>query len=91
MSNVIFDIVAKISCQFLYVRKNNYNYLKCYHQFGYFLIVWDTNYDRIFKFKKNPILSLAHLKSHISLLFKELGILSLKNMYKLELLNCILK
>ena len=50
---------------------------------NYCLVLWGTNYDRIFKLKKKAvrIILLAHYKSHTSPLFKSLGILNIKDMY----------
>ena len=50
---------------------------------NYCLVLWGTNFDRIFKIKKKAvqIISLVHYKSHTSHLFKSLGILNIKDMY----------
>ena len=56
---------------------------------NYCLVLWGTNYDRIFKLKIKAvrIISFAHYKSHSSPLFKSLGILNIKDMYNIGLLK----
>ena len=60
---------------------------------NYCLVLWGTNYDRIFKLKKKAVrtISLAHYKSHTSVLFKSLGILNIKDMYNIGLLKLYFK
>ena len=47
---------------------------------NYCLVLWGTNYHRIFKLKKKAvrIISLAHYRSHTRPLFKSLGILNIR-------------
>ena len=60
---------------------------------NYCLVLWGTNYDRIFKLQKKAVrtISLAHYKSHTSPLFKSLGILNIKDMYNIGLLKLYFK
>ena len=60
---------------------------------NYCLVLWDTNYDRIFKLKKKTVrtISFEHYKSHTNPLFKSLRILNIKDMYNIGLLKLYFK
>jgi len=60
---------------------------------NYCLIVWGTNYDRVFKLQKKAIrtISLQHAKSHTSPLFKSLELLDVRDMHTVHLLKLYYK
>ena len=74
------------------ILKTIYSSLIEFH-INYCLVLWGTNYDRIFKLKKKVvrIISLVHYKSHTSPLFKSLRILNIKDMYNIGLLKLYFK
>ena len=72
------------------ILKNIYSSLIESH-INYCLVLWDTNYDRIFKLQKKLFEQFAHYKSHTSPLFKSLGVLNIKDMYNIGLLKLYFK
>ncbi len=60
---------------------------------NYCLILWGTNYDRIYKLQKKAVrsITLSHFKAHTSPIFKMLGLLDIRDMYKLNLLKLYYK
>ena len=86
-------ILSKLRHIFLHkILKTIYSSLIESH-INYCLVLWSTNYDRIFKLKKKGVrtIPLAHYTSHTSSLFKSLGILNIKDMYNIGLLKFYFK
>ena len=60
---------------------------------NYCLLLWGTNYDKIFKLQKQAIrtISLNHFKAHTSPLFKSMNLLDIRDTYQLQLLKLYYK
>ena len=61
---------------------------------NYCILLWGTNYDKIFKLQKQAIrtISLNHFKAHTSPLFnKSMHLLGIRDTYQLQLLKCYYK
>ena len=86
-SNIYHNILGILIYSYKKIIKTIYSSLIESH-INYCLVLWGTNYDRIFKLKKKAvrIISFAHYKSHTSPLFKSLGILNIKDMYNMGFL-----
>ena len=60
---------------------------------NYCILLWGTNYDKIFKLQKQAIrtISLNHFKVHTSPLFKSMNLLDIGDIYQLQLIKCYYK
>ena len=60
---------------------------------NYCLLLWGTNYDKIFKLQKQAIrtISLNHFKARTSPLFKSMNLLDIRDTYQLQLLKLYYK
>ena len=60
---------------------------------NYCLLLWGTNYDKIFKLQKQAIrtISLNHFKAHTSPLFKSMNLLDIRDIYQLQILKLYYK
>ena len=60
---------------------------------NYCLLLWGTNYDKIFKLQKQAIrtISLNHFKAHTSPLSKSMNLLDIRDTYQLQLLKLYYK
>ena len=56
---------------------------------NYSILLWGTNYDKIFKLQKQAIrtISLNHFKARTSPLFKSMNLLDIRDTYQLQLLK----
>ena len=60
---------------------------------NYCILLWGTNYDKIFKLQKQAIrtISLNHFKAHTSPWFKSMNLLDIRDTYQLQLLKLYYK